>query len=106
MSVHMSIDRYYLLLSDVIIFILIRYYYYYYFVKTGTSDNCSVSSDISERTGTLDNESEKSYTRISSVSVVSINIFLLFHNIGNVGISRLQYNMTLISVILRIIMFH
>ncbi|XKL66038.1 hypothetical protein PGB90_009458 [Kerria lacca] len=35
----------------------------------GFGDDCSVSSDISERTGILDNESEKSHSRISTVSV-------------------------------------
>lgn len=38
----------------------------------GTGDDCSVSSDISERTGILDDESEKSHPRVSTVSVVSI----------------------------------
>lgn len=41
-------------------------------VITGTGDDCSVSSDISERTNILDDESEKSHPRVSTVSVVSI----------------------------------
>ena len=48
-------------------------------VFAGTGDDCSVSSDISERTGILDDECEKSPRhRVSTISVVSMLAYMYY----------------------------